>query len=97
MPVSIAIIWGISLAVALGLTLVAAYLLLDLVMVTAEIARLAAAIVPAGVGIERNTRVIPSAGGIVARMPGLAAAVVKLQGGLETLADGAERFAGRKP
>ncbi len=79
------VIWWISLALALGVTVIAAACLADVVRLCGQILELARRTVPAAQGIERNTSAIANLSSVIALAPTLLSVAGAINGHAETI------------
>lgn len=79
------VIWWISLALALGVTLVAASFLAEVVRLCGQILELARRTVPAAQGIARNTSAIANLSAVIALAPTLLSVAGAINGHADTI------------
>jgi hypothetical protein len=80
------LLWWISLALALSLTVIAAYFLLRVIYVCGEIVELARVTVPAAQGIARNTSAIANLGAVLKLAPTLLSVAGEIDAASKTIA-----------
>lgn len=86
MPNTVEIIWWITLALALGLTVVAAGFLTAVVRSCKDILVLASRTVPPAEGIARNTSAIAELGAVLKLAPALLSTAAKIDASSEKIA-----------
>ena len=93
MTTAVHVIWWISLALALGVTIVAASFLADVVRICGQILELARRTVPAAQGIARNTSAIANLSAVIALAPTLLSVAGATNGHAETIGSTLESVA----
>ena len=93
MPTAVHVIWWVSLALALVVTIVAASFLSSVVRLCGQILELARRTVPAAQGIERNTSAIASLSAVIALAPTLLSVAGEINGHAETIGSTLESVA----
>ena len=93
MTTAVHVIWWISLALALGVTIVAASFLAEVVRICGQILELARRTVPAAQGIARNTSAIANLSAVIALAPTLLSVAGATNGHAETIGSTLESVA----
>ncbi len=93
MTTTVHVIWWISLALVLGVTLAAAAVLADVVRMCGQILELARRTVPAAQGIARNTSAIANLSAVIALAPTLLSVAGAINGHAETIGSTLESVA----